>query len=67
MGDPSPGPQPMSDALSRQKLLEEAVVNNRLEGLTVSAPTRADGQRWVDGLISADELVKLTRARYGLH
>jgi hypothetical protein len=45
---------------------EEAIASARLEGLEISAEVLADGQAYIDGEITVDELVARTRAQYGL-
>lgn len=46
--------------------MNQAVYSAQLEGLTVSSEFRVDAQAYIEGQISADELVELTRERFGL-
>jgi hypothetical protein len=50
----------------RQRRVEDAIHNNEMEGLHVSADTLADAHEYVAGRIDSDELVARARARYGL-
>ncbi|WP_285107613.1 helix-turn-helix domain-containing protein [Promicromonospora sp. MEB111] len=50
----------------RQRIVEEAIHSNEMEGLQVTAAARADAVAYVSGKIDEDELVRITRARYGL-
>ncbi|MGW2092034.1 antitoxin VbhA family protein [Promicromonospora sukumoe] len=50
----------------RQRVVEEAMHSNEMEGLQVTDAARADAVAYVSGRIDEDELVRLTRARYGL-
>ncbi|PUB24026.1 excisionase family DNA binding protein [Promicromonospora sp. AC04] len=50
----------------RQRIVEEAMHNNEMEDLPVSDAARADAVAYVSGKIDEDELVRITRARYGL-
>jgi excisionase family DNA binding protein len=50
----------------RQRVVEEAMHSNEMEGLPVTDATRADAVAYVSGKIDEDELVRLTRSRYGL-
>lgn len=46
--------------------VEAAVHSAEIEGLSVSADTRADADSYVAGQIDSNELVDRVRARYGL-
>lgn len=46
--------------------VEDAIHSAEIEGLTVSAETRADADSYVAGTIDSAELVDRVRARYGL-
>lgn len=50
----------------RQDWVNEASHSVYLEGLMVSSEYNASSEEYVAGEISADELVRLTRARFGL-
>lgn len=50
----------------RQDWANEASHSVYLEGLEVSAEYSSDSDDYVAGEISAEELVRMTRARYGL-
>ena len=50
----------------RQRIIEEAIHSNEMEGLPVTADARADAVAFVSGMIDEDELVQIARARYGL-
>lgn len=50
----------------RQRIVEEAIHSNEMEGLPVTDAARADAVAFVSGKIDEDELVRITRARYGL-
>ncbi|WP_313811020.1 hypothetical protein [Glutamicibacter sp.] len=56
----------MSTLETRTSWVEEANHSVYLEGLTVSAEYVEESQNYVAGKISADELVRITRERYGL-
>lgn len=56
----------MSTQAHRAEWVSEANHSVYLEGLTVSSEYAENSQRYIAGKISADELVKVTRARYGL-
>lgn len=53
-------------AADRARSIAAAVHSVRMEGLDVSAEWQADAAEVVAGRIDADELVRRTRARYGL-
>ncbi|WP_181273134.1 antitoxin VbhA family protein [Brevibacterium oceani] len=44
----------------------ESAHSGEMDGLSVSAETQADADRYINGDIDADEVVARTRARYGL-
>jgi hypothetical protein len=46
--------------------VEAAIHSAEIEGLTVTADTRADADSYVAGVIDSSELVDRVRARYGL-
>jgi hypothetical protein len=50
----------------RQDWVTEASHSVYLEGLMVSSEYNAASEEYVAGEISADELVRMTRARFGL-
>ena len=50
----------------RQRVVEEATHSNTMEGLSVTDAARTDAVAFVSGKIDEDELVRITRARYGL-
>ena len=50
----------------RQKWVSKASHSAYLEGLTVSSDYASDSETYVAGEISASELVRVTRERYGL-
>lgn len=56
----------MSGAETRQYWVDEASHNIELEGMKVSDEYIAVAQKYVDGDISADELVESIRIHYGL-
>lgn len=56
----------MSTRSMRAEWVAEANHSVYLEGLTVSSDYAADAEHYIAGEISADELVSITRARYGL-
>ena len=51
---------------ARRSALEQAEHSGEMEGLHITAATRADGEEYAAGRIGADELVARVRARYGL-
>lgn len=51
---------------SRAMQVETVAQSGEIEGLTVSADTRADADSYIAGQIDSDELVDRVRARYGL-
>ena len=53
-------------AADRAEWIAEAVHSVRMEGLDVTPAWEADAAQVIDGRIDADELVRRTRARYGL-
>ncbi|MFF1571629.1 hypothetical protein ACFVWR_02700 [Leifsonia sp. NPDC058292] len=50
----------------RERVVADAAHNSEMEGLTSSSEYRADAAAFVEGEFDADELVRRTRARYGL-
>ncbi|MFJ2621305.1 hypothetical protein [Glutamicibacter sp. NPDC087344] len=56
----------MTTLENRSTWADQASHSLRLEGLTVSSEFAEDSQNYVAGKISADELVRITRERYGL-
>lgn len=54
------------DQERRDGLVSQASHSALLEGLMVSKEFRHDSDSYVAGAISADELVNLTRERFGL-
>ncbi|AXH37457.1 hypothetical protein DVJ78_17910 (plasmid) [Humibacter sp. BT305] len=50
----------------RERRVEEMIHSGEMEGLHVTAATRADADEYVAGRIDSDELVERARARYGL-
>ncbi|WP_215401745.1 MULTISPECIES: antitoxin VbhA family protein [unclassified Leucobacter] len=57
---------PDSVKARRAEWASEASHSALLEGLTVSEACIADSNDYVAGVITADELVELTRERFGL-
>jgi hypothetical protein len=55
-----------TDRAERQQAVDEAVHSSEMEGLPVTAETRADADDYVAGRIDADALVERVRERYGL-
>lgn len=51
---------------SRALNVEAAIHSAEIEGLNVSADTRADADSYIAGTIDSNELVDRVRARYGL-
>lgn len=56
----------MSTAELRAQWVAEAEHSLFLEGLSMSSEHKATAERYIAGEISADELVRMTRLRYGL-
>lgn len=56
----------MSEKHRREILVEQATHSAVLEGLMVSSAFQRDSNDYVAGTITADELVSLTRERFGL-
>lgn len=56
----------MNEKDQRQSLVSQATHSAVLEGLMVSSAFQRDSDEYVAGTISADELVELTRERFGL-
>ncbi|GAA4699693.1 DNA binding domain-containing protein, excisionase family [Promicromonospora umidemergens] len=50
----------------RLRIVEEAMHSNKMEGLPVTDAARSDAVAFVSGKIDEDELVRITRARYGI-
>jgi len=65
MGNKSRGNDISTPAL-RAQWVAEADHSVYLEGLTISTAHKVNADQYIAGEISADELVKLTRSRYGL-
>lgn len=53
-------------AQDRAQLVDEAVANERLEGLTVDDDAKRIADRYVVGEASAKEVAEEIRARYGI-
>lgn len=53
-------------AEERQKQVDEAIANERLEGLEVSSHTREIMDDYVAGKVSAKEAAKQVYSRYGV-
>jgi hypothetical protein len=51
---------------ARLRAVEEATQSSEMEGLQASPEYRADAEAYVEGEFDVDELVRRTRARYGL-
>ncbi|WP_404291304.1 hypothetical protein [Glutamicibacter arilaitensis] len=56
----------MSTLKMRTAWVDEATHSVYLEGLTVSSEYAEESKNYVAGDITADELVRITRERYGL-
>jgi len=54
------------DVTARRRAVEEAIHSGEMEGLSVGPETLEDAQKYINGEIDTDELVRRTRARYGL-
>lgn len=50
----------------RERVVADAAHSSEMEGLSSTAEFRADAAAFVEGEFDADELVRRTRARYGL-
>jgi hypothetical protein len=50
----------------RERVVADAAHSSEMEGLSSTAEYRADAAAFVEGEFDADELVRRTRARYGL-
>lgn len=50
----------------RARVVTDAAHSSEMEGLASSPEYRADAAAYVEGAFDADELVRRTRARYGL-
>ncbi|MBD8535686.1 hypothetical protein IFT89_11340 [Plantibacter sp. CFBP 13570] len=51
---------------ARRRDVAAAAHSSAMEGLEATAEYRADAEAYVDGQFDVDELVRRTRARYGL-
>ncbi len=51
----------------RARRVSLALHNGHMEGVQVTAATRADADEYISGVLTTDELLARTRARYGLH
>jgi len=60
------GAPAMNEKDQRQSQVSQATHSALLEGLMVSSAFQRDSDDYVAGTISADELVELTRERFGL-
>ena len=58
--------EPDADRAHRQRLLDEAFHSSEMEGAVVSDELRADGARYVAGLIDPEEMLDRAKARYGI-
>lgn len=56
----------LSERVERERAVAESIHSGEMEGLRVTDAARADSADYVAGKIDSDELVKRTRARYGL-
>lgn len=56
----------VNDQDQREALVSQATHSALLEGLPVSSEFNKDSDDYITGAISADELVELTRERFGL-
>lgn len=50
----------------REFVVRQAIHSGEMEGLTLTAPTRHDADLYVQGDLTADDLVERARARHGL-
>lgn len=50
---------------SRKKIVDEAIENERLEGLKVSSDSKKMADKYIVGEISAEEAAEKIRVRYG--
>ena len=48
----------------RQRILREALANQRLEGLEVSKEAQDAAQLWAKGKISVDEVIRIIKENY---
>ena len=55
----------MSESEQRQQILREALANQRLEGGDVSQEAQDTAQLWAEGKISADEVIRIIKEKYG--
>jgi hypothetical protein len=54
-----------TSAQRRQKTVKQAIANEKLEGLKVSAESRKIADNYVNGKVSAKEAAAKIKARYG--
>lgn len=54
-----------SPLIKRQRIVKQAIANEKLEGLKVSRETRKIADNYVTGKASAKEAAAKIRARYG--
>ena len=57
---------PPAHEVDRAQQVDSVMHSAAMEGLHVTAATRAELDRFVEGGIEVEELVRRTRARYGL-
>lgn len=50
----------------RQKIVKQAIANEKLEGLKVSSETRKIANNYIVGKVSAKQAAAKIRARYGV-
>jgi hypothetical protein len=50
----------------RKKIVQQAIANERLEGLKVSKESQKIASNYIAGKVSAKEAAKKIRARYGV-
>jgi hypothetical protein len=50
----------------RQRRLDEAIHSSEMEGAVISSELRADGARYVAGLIDPEEMLDRAKARYDI-
>ncbi|MDR1264196.1 MAG: antitoxin VbhA family protein [Propionibacteriaceae bacterium] len=58
--------KPEAGREQRQRRLDEAFHSGELEGAVISDELRADGARYVAGLIDPKEMLARAKARYGI-
>jgi hypothetical protein len=49
----------------RKKVVEQAIANEQLEGLTVSKESQKIAENYIVGTVSAKDAADMIRARYG--